>query len=335
MSTNLAQVQANDIKTTEYWQKRLLRMIVLEKSNFVFSQLGEEIEFPANEGTRTYSMRRYNHLPVTNHQLSEGVAPTALKVEAQKVQGTINQYGAWIKITDWVQDIHMDDIRNIYQPELARHAAEVLERVIIGSFTDASEYFVGGAASKVALTVNSVLTLKDARMVALSMKNYRRKGHKSTGGLPLLVMHTNVMQDLLDDADLKDRILVPGNENAPIKNGTLQNYKAYGVYFQETLVCPVEKVTLTVGGEQNVYSSFMLGENPYGVLKLKSLRWLKKDFTPDSNDPLAQHASVGYKMWCGAKVIDPIAITRIYSCSKYDITPNFTTDKWGKPASQA
>lgn len=334
MSNNLAQVQKNNITTNEYWQKRLLRMIVLEKSNFVFSQLGEEIDFPANEGTRTYSARRYNHLPVTNHQLSEGVAPTALKVEAHKVQGTINQYGAFIKITDWVQDIHMDDIRNIYQPELARHAAEVLERVILASFTDASEYFVGGATSKTGLTTDSVLTLKDARINALTMKNYRRKGHKSTGGLPLLVMHTNVMQDLLDDEDLKDRILVPGNENAPIKNGTLQNYKAYGIYFQETLVCPIEKVTLTQGGQQNVYSSFMLGESPYGVLKLKSLKWLKKDFTADSGDPLAQHASVGYKMWCGAKVLDPMAIIRIYSCSKYDINPDFTNDDWGAPSSQ-
>ena len=75
------------------------------------------------------------------------------------------------------------------------------------------------------------------------MKNYNRQGNTKYGGKPVLVCHSNVMQDLLDDSALLNNILVPGNENSPMKNGTLENYKAYGINFQETLICPVDEIS--------------------------------------------------------------------------------------------
>ena len=329
-TNTLAEVQKNGNKQQEYFQKRLLRMIAMEQSNFVFSNLGEEISIPVNQGTTTYSIRRYNHLPVGNHKLTEGIAPTALKVEAHKVQGTVDQFGAWINVTDVEDAVNFEDIRNIYQPELARHASEVIERNIMSKFTDASEYYVNARSGVDAITADDVLSLKDLRMTSLSMKNYNRKGHRKTGGKPLHVVHTNVMQDLLDDADLLEKVLVPGNDNSPIKNGTLQSYMVYGFYIQETLIAEVKANASGV----NVYTSYTLGEDPYKVLKLQNIKWIKRDFTADSNDPLAQTASVGYKLWSGAKIVDPMTITKIYSASKYDIVPDFSTDTIGAPASQ-
>jgi N4-gp56 family major capsid protein len=282
----LAVAQTNDIKNTEYWEKRLLRMIVLEQSNFVFSTLGLEKDIPANEGTKTFSMRRNNHLPVGDHKLSEGVAPSALKIEAQKVQGTVNEFGALINITNWVDDIHMGDVFREYQPELARHAAEVKERDILASFTDASEYFVGASnVAKTDLESTDVLTLKDVRLVWLTMKNYRRNGNSHYGGKPVCIVHPNVMQDLLDDDTLEKKLLVPGNENQVVKIGTLDGYMAYGVYFQETLIAEVEAVnigTVSAPSMLNVYTSYVLGEDPYIILKLKTIKWFSKGFTADS-----------------------------------------------------
>jgi N4-gp56 family major capsid protein len=329
----LSVVQTNSILTTEYWEKRLLRMIVLEQSNFVFSTLGIEKDIPANEGTKTFSMRRNNHLPVGNHQLSEGTAPTALKVEAQKVQGTVNEFGALINITNWVDDIHMGDVFREYQPELARHAAEVKERNILASFTDASEYFVGAGNTTVdGIAATDVLTLKDARLAWLTMKNFRRKGNSKFGGKPVLITHPNVMQDLLDDDTLESKLLVPGNENQVIKIGTLDSYVAYGIVFQESLIAEVTPNATLV----NVYTSYLLGEDPYIILKLKNLKWFSKGFTADSGDPLGQNAHMGYRFWTGAKIIDPIAITKIYSGSAYDVAlADFTGDPLGSAASQA
>lgn len=334
---NLTTVQKNNVKSTEYWEKRLLAMIKLESSNFVFSTLGKQMDFPRNQGTTTMSVRRYNSLPISSDgtlaatKLTEGVPPKALKVEAQKVQATVSQFGNYIEITDVVDAVHFDDIKKEYQPELARIAAETKERNIIDCFSEASEYYVNARTTADTVTATDVLKLKDCRMVWLTMKNYNRKGNKKYGGKPVLVCHSNVMQDLLDDSTLLNNILVPGNENSPMKNGTLENYKAYGINFQETLICPVEENTSDV----NVYTSYMLGNDPYIILNFKGLEWKETGFEAEKNDPLGQLATLGYKMWSGAKVVDPITITAIYSASNYDVSVDTSTDSIGRTASQA
>ena len=336
-NTTLAVLQKNGISQNEYWSKRILAMIKLEKSNFVFSQLGNEVTIPLHEGTKTFTARRYNHLPYDNsgkHKLTEGVAPTALKPEAHKVSGVVNQYGVVMEETDVAADVHFDNIKNIYQPELARHASEVRERNIIDSFTDASEYFVGvGNTAVDNIDASDVVTFKDFRTVALSMTNYNRRGHRKYNGKFVAVMHPNVMNDLLDDPVLVNKLLVPGNENGPIKQGTLAKYMAYGMYFTDSLICPVKANT----GSVNVYTSYVLGQDPYMIISLGSsnVKFFDTGFTADKADPLAQKATFGYKMWTGAKVTDPMAITRVYSASGYDVVADFSSDNIGAAASQS
>lgn len=338
----LAVLQRNGLSVEEYFSKRILEMIKLERSNFVFTQLGVEMNLPKNEGTKTFTIRRYNHLPVGDHRLTEGVPPTALRPEGHKVSGVVNQYGALMEETDVAADVHFDNIKTIYQPELARHAAEVIERNVIDSFTDASEYFVGTSNDDVDdITATDTVTFKDFRVVALTMSNANRKGHTRYGGKFVGVMHPNVMNDLLDDPVLVNKLLVPGNENGPIKQGTLAKYMAYGMYFTDTLICPVEENTRNV----NVYTSYVLGFQPYMVLGLgsKNVKFYDTGFTADKADPLAQKSTFGYKLWTGAKVIDPMAITAIYSASAYDIAlyegtyisgGQTKTDVWGASADQ-
>ena len=62
-NTTLAVLQKNGISQNEYRSKRILKMIVLEKSNFVFTQLGTDVSIPLHEVTKTFTARRYNHIP--------------------------------------------------------------------------------------------------------------------------------------------------------------------------------------------------------------------------------------------------------------------------------
>ena len=76
------------------------------------------MNLPRNEGTKTFSVRRYNHIPLnkaSDHLLTEGVAPSAMKPEGHKVSGSINQYGVIMDETDVAADIHFDNIKNIYK----------------------------------------------------------------------------------------------------------------------------------------------------------------------------------------------------------------------------
>lgn len=335
----LANVQANDIAVAEYLDKRLLEMIKLETSQFVFTNLGREVTIPKNEGTKTIRLRRYNSLPVDltvdgqGLALTEGVAPTPLTISAVKVDGTINQYGAYIEETDVANDIHLDDIKAIYQPELARHAAEVKERYTLAALAEGGDYFVGVAGADQAnaaavdavtdyeavYTANTVLTLKELRKVWLAMRVNKRMGHTRFGGKPVVIVAPAVMQDLLDDQDLVDKLLVPGNENTPIKNGSLQQYMAHGYNFVESLI--LERQETSAASGVFYYTSYVLGKDPYVTISLAGggVKFLMSGFTPDSNDPLAQTQTFGYKMWHGAKVIDPLTITQVYSLSAYDV----------------
>lgn len=332
----LAVAQANGLSVEEYWQRRLLGIIAIERSEFVFQTLGVQKDIPMNQGTKTFTMRRYNRLPVSlvDQLLQEGVAPEALKIEGQKVSGTVSQFGALIKVTDVTEDIHFDNIKSIYQPELARHALETVERNILAAFAEASEYFVGNATDKDELTSDDILTFVDLRRVALKMKINLRKGHASTG-TPIVVVRPEVMADLLDDDALMNKMLATGMENTPIKNGSLKSYKVWDMFIQESLIGEVE-VMPAVGEVPafNVYTSYVLGFEPYIVLKLGNLSWHDVPFRAAVGNELAQIASVGYKMWTGAKVIDPLAITLVYSRSNYAVEDLTDTDDYARPASQ-
>ena len=368
ISNTRSTVERNEILQKEYWDNRLLEIIKLNSSNYVFVNLGREVTIPKNEGTLTISMRRYNSLPIralevgtvdsdgytTGEALSEGTPNSPLKVEAQKVQATVGQYGAWISISDHVQDIHLDDIKSIYQPELADHAAKIRELDVLEQISaDASEKWVGGVATSNAELVApgtegaSILTIQELRVAALTMKNYNRMGHPKAQGKPLIVVHSNVMADLLDDEDLKDRLLNPGQENAPIKIGTLASYMFYGLTVMETLLAETELVPGANGvPAYNVYTSYLLGKDPYVVTKLGNgaIEWKMTGFEASKDDPLGQVSTFGYRMWTGAKVIDPIAITKIYSVSNYDVLVGMdydyenqtggTSDTFGKVAKQ-
>lgn len=346
MSINtLAVVQANGLSVDEYWQKRLLGIIALERSEMPFQTLGVEKMIPLNQGTKVFTMRRYNRLPVNliDMLLAEGVAPDAMKVEGQKVSGTVYQYGALIKATDVQEEIHFDNIFSIYQPELARHAVEAIEKVVLASFSEASEYFVGNHLDKDELEETDILTFVDLRRVALKMQINLRKGHSKTG-TPIVIVRPEVMNDLLDDDALQNKMLATGQDNTPIKFGSLKSYRVYNLFIQEALMCEVETIpavigTGTAGAPQfpafPVYTSYVLGFEPYIVLKLGNLTWHNVPFKATVGNELAQIASVGYKMSVGAKVIDPLAITLVYSRSNYATEDLTASDKWTRPASQA
>lgn len=405
MANTLAVVQANNIKQAEYWISRLLTMIKLESEEFLFSKYGREITIPKNQGTTTISLRRYNSLPIRDistapsvatgdealEKLYEGVPNKPLKVEAQKVQATVDQFGAWLEITDRVDDIHFDDIKREYQPELARHAAEVRERNVIAKIAaDCSVNYAGFVkTAEQFLTTNELLTLKDLRKMSLIMKVNNRKGNEKAGGKPITLVHPNVMADLMDDEDFSDRYMLAGQDNAPIKSGNLQGLSLYGMYVVETLsptlvkkaseVAPAKATlaalqalhdastpavavgdiyyattpkklykcaTVVTGASStwaevddfNIYRSFMLGREPYAITSLGSagIEWKETGFEAKKGDELGQKASIGYKMYHGAKTLDPIAIQRISSRSAYDVSLTaVVSDPIGAAASQA
>jgi N4-gp56 family major capsid protein len=334
----LAVLQKNGLSEDQFWSTSLQRMIVMERENFVFSKLAKKERIPKNAGTKIWTTRRYLHLPVDldKGKLAEGVAPTPMTVEGRTVSGTVNQYGAYIELTDVANDLHFDNIFGIYQPELSRHAAETIERDLLASIkAEASVRFASTATVVGDITSSMTLDFDDVRRAWARMKNHYRKGHRLAGGKPILVAHPNVLQDLLDDtAVVKDLIIVPGYDEKIVKSGSINEYTVYGIYFMESYIL---EPTAEGSGSANVYPSVLVGEDAFALLDLGAgdVKWYKKGFVADSNDPLGQKATVGYKLWTGGKVLDPMAITILYSGSDYDSEiGDFSADDNARPATQ-
>lgn len=314
-------LQQNGLSEDQFWSRTLQKMIVMERDNFVFSRLAKKERIPKNAGTKIWTTRRYLHLPVDLDKglLAEGVAPTPMIVEGKTVSATVNQYGAYIELTDVANDLHFDNIFSIYQPELARHAAELIERDLLAAIiAEASVRFTDSNSAKGDVASTDTLSFDDVRRAWVRMKNHFRRGHKSAGGKPILVAHPNVLQDLLDDtAVVKDLIIVPGYDEKIIKSGSVNQYTIYGIYFMESYIL---EPTADGASSANVYPSILIGDDAFALLDLGEgdVKWYKKGFNADSGDPLGQKATLGYKLWTGGKVLDPMAITVIYSGSDFD-----------------
>lgn len=333
IGTDLTAAQKSGLAQDRYLDNRLLEMIKLEKADFPFHTLGKDYTIPANQGTKTVQFRRYLALSqfADGHALIEGVPPTQpLLTEATTVSATVAQYGAFMRLTDVQEALHIDNIKSIYQPELSRHAAELIERDVLRVLTaESSVYLAGDAATATAFfAAGSKLTWQDLRKVALYMKNQLRSGNTKFGGKPVVVVHPNVMQDLLDDAAAMDHVFAAGQDNAPIKIGNLANYQLFGIYIQEAQIAPVvtgadvpgfASPTNDDNAADEIYISFMLGKDPYIVTTLAngSVQFKMTGYEATKDDPLGQFSTVGYKLWTGAKVIDPFAIYAIYSYSAY------------------
>ena len=125
-------------------------------------------------------------------------------------------------------------------------------------------------------------------------------------------------------------MLVTGNTNTPIKNGSLESFKVYNFFVQESLMLEGE-----AEGEFNVYPSIILGDKGYQDIELDAIKWKSVGFEADSNDPLGQTASYGYKGFFGAKVTAPMTVHRVWSRSSedFDILPS-KDDKPSQPAPQ-
>ena len=334
----LAVLQANGLSEDQFWSTSLQKMIVLERENLVFSKLAKKERIPKNAGTKIWTTRRYLHLPVdlAKGLLAEGIAPTPMTVEGRTVSGTVNQYGAYIELTDVANDLHFDNIFNIYQPELARHAAETMERDLLAAIlAEASVRFVSTATAKGEVTSSMTVAFDDVRRMWTRMKNHFRRGHRLAGGKPIFVAHPNILQDLFDDTSvIKDLIIVPGYDEKIIKTGSINQYTVYGVYFMESYI--LEPVAEGLNSAL-VYPSILVGEDAFVQLDLGAgdVQWYKKGFVADSNDPLGQKATVGYKLWTGGKVIDPMAISVLYSGSDFDAeVADFSLDVNARAAKQ-
>jgi len=295
--------------------KVMLKMMNDKVEYNVLQKIGKKQAVKRNQGTNKVMWKLQKPLPVATdrHVLTEGVNPTGMKVGYTTIEGEIGFYGAYIEVTRQLETYNLQKVMEDYSETLAEHGAKTFELIVRDAIEeDAGVAFVVDAGTTDpdvdSVKVTNILTLDELRKITTPMKANRRVGLMSAGGNYACLVPVEGMEDLIDDEDLKDRYLIPGNTNKPIVKGSLEGTDIYNLRIR-TYEYPVIETNAT---SVVIYHTYVIGNDAFAVMDLESagIEMKKMDFGPKIGDNLGQLASLGWiAMGFGAKVLDESAVT--------------------------
>lgn len=133
----------------------------LARRQLVAYQFGDPAYLPEGRGT-SYTMTRYNRVPLPFAPLSEGVPPQGQQMTINQVTVTVQQWGAKIDITDVAELTIKHPLMNEAKKLIALQTGETLERNtfnVLQGFTQVD--YVRSVGSRGALSAADVLSPYD------------------------------------------------------------------------------------------------------------------------------------------------------------------------------
>lgn len=293
----------------------------------VLSKFGQSKPLPKNKAD-TVKFRRPIPFVIPDTPLAEGVTPTAQQMQYEDVEVQIKQWGAWVEITDIVNDLAEDPVLSDASMLCGEQAAETVEVQTWGAIRAGTNVFYANGSARA--DVNTKISLAKQRAVTRALKAQRAKKVTSmVGGSPnystepvdaafIAFAHTDL------EADIRDMTgFVPTEKYGTMKALPYEIGKVEDVRY---ILSPVldkfadaggtaGAMVSTTGTNADVYPVVYVGKESYGLVPLKGKgavtpKVLNPD-TPRGGDPLGQRGSVGWKTYFVAKVLNETWLARL------------------------
>ena len=308
--------KANDQKFLEF-----------HKENLVFENYVGEVTLPANSGGTVRFPKRHRITP-KNTLLAEGKTPEPSKIQIAAVSKSVEQHGDYVLFSDVALGTSIYDLMAHARKDQAYQAAEVKNALIRDDIL-AADGIVLAYADKVAGGVRTpVTTLADLdegckltvdtvrKMVAI-MKRHNIK--PAVGKDYVMFIHPDQWYDLTSDPAWED--MHKYADPTPLFDGEIGRIS--GCRFVETTSV---LVTREADGDPAVYHSIMLGADAVDQIKSEGgVKTIGKGLgSGGTADPLNQRATVGWKMFYGCCVKDPLAVIELLTCSSDSATAEVT-----------
>jgi len=282
---------------------------------------GVPTTLPTNS-TKSVKWRRYNALPKALTPLTEGVAPTGSALTATDVTLTLQQYGAYVPITDVILDTHEDPVlHELTTGVIPQQAAETIETIRLGALKSASNvFYAGGVASRA--TVASAFDLNTQRKIvrALARQNAKKVTKVVKASVNIATEPVAASFICIIHPDLVPTIrsltgFVPTEKYAGITPWDMEIGKVEDVrYLVTTLNTPYadagatsSTMISTTGTNADVYPMLFFGADAFGIVALKgkfAADVLVNNPKAVKGDELAQYGSVGWKTMQGAAILN-------------------------------
>jgi N4-gp56 family major capsid protein len=230
--------------------------------------------------------------------LTEAGSPAEYDLTITTESFVPKQYGKVLKVSDLAQLDSPHDLISIASERLARAATESMDNIIRDVINQGTNVMYAGDATARA----NVGTGSNDGVVGLTIKKAVAKLKAANvptfaDGFYRCIIHPAVEFDLLTDTSANGFLeATKYTKSLDLLNGEIGAYA--GVRF---LVSPSAKVfSAAGGGGADVYSSFLFGPDAYIVGDSQTLQSYFVAPGGDHSDPIAQVATLGFKMRFGA-----------------------------------
>lgn len=267
----------------------------------IHDQFGQKRPIPKGAGKKI-EFRKFSSLPKALTALTEGVTPEGSKYSVSAIEATVNQYGAYIAISDMLMltafDNQMAEIIKILGSQAGR-TSDTITREEIVKGTNAQ--YANGKASRTNIAKGDNLTVVEIKKAVRTLK---AANAPKINGYYVALVHPDAVYDLWNDDEWVEASKYAGSEQ--VFKGEIG--KMYGVRFVESTEAKIWSGTVPV------YATLVLGENAYGVTSINGggIETIVKQLGSGGvSDPLNQKATVGWKLNKTAAILSQEFMVRI------------------------
>lgn len=332
--TNMMTTQSSEINVA-FQKANDQKFLEIHKEALVFEEYVGSVNIPANSGNTVRFPKKHRITP-KNTLLKEGKTPEPNKIQISAVTATIEQHGDYVMFTDVALGTSIYDLMAIARQGQAYESGEIKNALIRDDIlaNDSiqvayADKVVEGVVTQVTaasgITENSKLTVDTVRKMVAIMKRMNIK--PVSGKDYVMFIHPDQWYDLTSDPKWEE--MHKYTDNTPLKDGEIGRIS--GCRFVETTTVLVTKDGASGVG---VYHSIMLGADAVDQIKMANggVNTIAKGLgSGGTADPLNQRATVGWKMFYGSSVKDPLAVIELmtgsYNSASIEAT-DLVTSSW-------
>lgn len=294
-------------ENAEFYQRALLERL---NDSIFFMKYGKKTPIPKNAGATT-SWRRLEMPAVTTTAITEGVTPNGIDLTINKVSATVQQFGTFTKLTDFIDLAGLDPLLTEVSQMFGEHAGltmDIIVRDILAAGTNAQ--FANNRASRAALVAGDKITAAEIQKARATMvKNNVKKIKLPNGNMGYLAfVHPDTVTQIFNLQEWKDQntYVDPKNREEGIVG------QMYGIYFMEATTAP----TFTNGGSGGNLagkSILIIGDGAFGIPDIagSSKPEILVFGDGSTENPLALYKTVAWKSTFTAARLNESCILRL------------------------
>lgn len=298
MADNLTSTSQVDPAVGIFYERTLLQP---NYPSYVHNRFAEKFSI-ANKSGNTIKFRRYARYAAATTPITEGVTPNGHKQSKIDLLATVSQYGDYATITD-VVDLTVEDpnitIEVDRQADQMQNTMDVITRDVLANSASSTTCSNGSPTGTLLNatdieTVRGILRGGDAEWITSLIK-----AGTGQGTSPIRPSYFGIA-----DTDLEDDLeAVSGFKHASnYANQSTVDESEWGSTGN------VRWLTTTQGySSSGTYSCPIIAKNAYGTVDINggNAQAIIKGFgSGGTSDPLDQRATVGWKMWQVARILN-------------------------------